>query len=88
LTRKGLATAGDGASPVVKGAVSELKNPLALVGREAPAIGSKLGGGVGAVMSIPAVARDVGEGKMSAVQAIVREGAGLGGYKVGRLGRL
>lgn len=72
-----MADGGDGASPVLKNAVSELKNPLTLLGREAPAIGSKMGGGVGAVLSIPAIARDVGEGKMSAGQAIAREGVGL-----------
>ena len=36
-------------------------------------------------MSIPAIARDVGEGNMSAGQAIAREGCGHGrGYRVRR----
>jgi len=77
LTRSSLANGGNGASSTLAKAVSEIKNPLAAIAKAAPALGSKMGGGVGAVMSIPAVARDVGEGKMSAGQAIAREGVGL-----------
>lgn len=77
LTRRGLAAGGDGASPTLKKAVEEIKNPFTFLGTEAPALGSKMGGGVGVIMSIPSIAKDVGEGNMSAGQAIAREGAGL-----------
>jgi len=77
VTRRGLGTGGDGASPTLKKAVEEIKSPFTFLGREAPVLGSKLGGGVGAIMSIPAIANDVGQGKMTAGQAIAREGAGL-----------
>lgn len=77
LTRRGLETGGDGAAPTLKKAVEEIKNPFTFLGKDAPALGSKLGGGVGAIMSIPAIANDVGQGKMSASQAIAREGVGL-----------
>jgi hypothetical protein len=77
LTQTAVGEAADGASPILKNAVSEIKNPLAALAKEAPGFGSKMGGGVGAVMSIPAIARDVGEGKMSAGQAIAREGVSV-----------
>ncbi|MCB0931400.1 MAG: hypothetical protein KDB71_05810 [Mycobacterium sp.] len=77
LTRRGLDTGGDGASPTLKKAVGEIKNPFTFLGKEAPGLGSKMGGGIGAIMSIPAIARDVGEGNMSAGQAIAREGVGM-----------
>jgi len=77
LTRRGLETSGEGASPTLKKAVEEIKNPFTFLGKEAPALGSKPGGIVGAILSIPSVVKDVGEGNMSAGQAIAREGAGL-----------
>jgi hypothetical protein len=82
ITRRGLATGGDGASPTLKKAVEEIKNPFTFLGKEAPALGSKMGGGVGAILSIPSVVKDVGEGNMSAAHAIAREGVGLVGGTV------
>jgi hypothetical protein len=61
----------------LKKAVEEIKNPFTFLGKEAPALGSKMGGGVGAILSIPSIAKDVGEDNMSAGQAIAREGVGL-----------
>lgn len=81
LTRKAIAPGvGDGASsasPFVKGAVKEMKNPFTFFGKELPSPGSRMGGGVGVILSVPAVIKDVGEGNMSAGQAIAREGAAL-----------
>lgn len=77
LTRRGLDTGGDGASPILKKAVGEIRHPFTFLGEEDPPLGSKMDGGIGAIMSIPAIARDVGEGNMSAGQAIAREGVGM-----------
>ena len=60
LTRRGLETGGEGANQTLKKAVGEIKNPFTFLGKEAPAMGSKMGGGVGAVLSIPSIIRDVG----------------------------
>jgi hypothetical protein len=78
LTRRSLATGGDGASPTLKKLVDEIKNPFTFLGKELPALGSKPGGIVGAIMSIPSVVKDVGEGNMSAEQAITRGVVGFG----------
>jgi hypothetical protein len=77
LTRRSLATGGDGASPTLKKLVEEIKIPFTFLGRELPALGSKPGGIVGAIMSIPSVLKNLGEGEMSAGQAITREGVSL-----------
>ena len=76
LTRRSLATGGDGASPTLKKLVDEIKNPFNLLGKDTPALGSKPGGIVGAIMSIPSVFKNLGEG-MPEGQAIAREGASL-----------
>ena len=78
LTRRSLATGGDGASRTLKKLFEEIKNPFNLLGKELPALGSKMGGGVGAILSIPSVVKDVGEGNMSAEQAITRGVVGFG----------
>jgi len=77
LTRRSIANGGDGASPAVKKAVEEIKNPFTFLAKEGPSLGSKIGGGVGAILSIPAVAKDVGEDNMTAGHALAREGTGL-----------
>jgi hypothetical protein len=76
LTRRSLATGGDGASPTLKKLVEEIKIPFTFLGRELPALGSKPGGIVGAIMSIPSVFKNLGE-DMPVGQAIAREGASL-----------
>jgi hypothetical protein len=76
LTRRSLATGGDGASPTLKKLVEEIKIPFTFLGRELPALGSKPGGIVGAIMSIPSVFKNLGEG-MPGGQAIAREGVSL-----------
>jgi hypothetical protein len=51
LTRRSLATGGDGASPTLKKLVEEIKNPFTFLGKDTPALGSKPGGIVGVYVS-------------------------------------
>ena len=73
LTRGALAEGGK-ASPTLEKIFGEIKNPFTFMAEEVPTLGSRIGGPIGAVLTVPAVLWDHQHG-IPTGRAIVRGGA-------------